>query len=988
MFFTNSLYLYTKQHAMGTQRIFSFILFWLIPVYMVTGQMVSVPDVTDQENPVVSLNGTWYFCPVLNKKDISMNRPGVIWKTIEVPGEWYMQGLTVDPGAEAGYYREFDIPGDWKNCAVYLRCDAVFSASRIWVNGEYAGNHTGPMVAFEHDVTRLVKPGKTNRIVVGVVSETLADTMMSGSQYAAHPLGGILRKIYLVAVPRVHLSGLSVETRFDGAYRDAQLKITGQIINAGDASSAKISATLTGPGGNRIELADGVKSFDISGKNSTLMDLVFRIQQPEKWDAEHPKLYRLELEISSETGSEKIIEHVGFREIRVVGNQLFVNGRSVKLKGVNRHEVHPLRGRSLTAKEWETDARMFKAANVNYIRTSHYPPAEEFVEWCDRLGLYVELENPIAWIGHGANQHWQANDPHDPALYPYLEKISGANMDFFGNHCSVILWSMANESAFGPNWARLAAFYTEKDPTRPATFHDQAYGAYNNHGSSKMPVANYHYPGVRGPAIAEDFARPLLFGEYAHLNTYNRTEIVTDPGVRDAWGRGFKKMWEGMYHSRGCLGGAIWSGIDDVFYLPDGRSVGYGEWGPIDGWRREKPEYFHMKKSYTPVKIHNRHVEIPAPGTGIALQMENRFDFTNLSECKILWKLSDEEGEVKMNLAPRDFGILYIFPKKNVSDGSLLKITILSPQGMEVENEVIEIGNVKRGETGFIKPETGVLYTAENEGLLKIEGNGFIWHFDLDKGEPAGAEIDGTPVLSRGTSLMVLSLTTGECRTDHDLNIPFHNETCHNWKAKKTSWEKSGDTVVVEVQGEYTEAEGTFTWKFTHDGMLIVNFNMNSKMEINPRQIGMVFTAPRDLENLAWYRKGLWSYYPENHIGRTVGKAIPFPGGTYHPGTPGKEPQEEWRFDANSLGSNDFRATRENIFHASLTNTKKQGIVALSDGSHAFRSFVSNGQVCFLVATYSTGGGDMFFSGHYSDERKPLQLGSKFNGTVRLQLVK
>ena len=116
------------------------------------------------------------------------------------------------------------------------------------------------------------------------------------------------------------------------------------------------------------------------------------------------------------------------------------------------------------------------------------------------------------------------------------------------------MWSMANESAWGPNWAKLADFFAEKDPTRPATFHDQAYGGFNNYGSQKMPVANIHYPGIGGPDVAENFDRPLLFGEYAHLNTYNRTEIVTDPGVRDAWGRGFKKMWEKMYKSRGCLG--------------------------------------------------------------------------------------------------------------------------------------------------------------------------------------------------------------------------------------------------------------------------------------------------------------------------------------------------------------------------------------------------------------------------------------------------
>ena len=113
-----------------------------------------------------------------------------------------------------------------------------------------------------------------------------------------------------------------------------------------------------------------------------------------------------------------------------------------------------------------------------------------------------------------------------------------------------------------------------------------------------------------------------------------------------------------MYLSRGCLGGAIWSGIDDIFYLPEGKAVGYGEWGPIDGWRRKKPEYYHMKKAYSPVVIHNTNIKTPPKGEPVKLQIENRFDFTDLSECRIEWEIGDETGNEKMNLIPGNSGIL------------------------------------------------------------------------------------------------------------------------------------------------------------------------------------------------------------------------------------------------------------------------------------------------------------------------------------------
>ncbi len=330
------------------------------------------------------------------------------------------------------------------------------------------------------------------------------------------------------------------------------------------------------------------------------------VANPLKWNAEYPVLYKLRLQLTSDAGTEVIEKKIGFRELTVVGNQLFLNGSAIKLHGVNRHEVHPLTGRSLNMELWRKDALLYKEANVNYIRTSHYPPAEEFIDLCDSAGFYVELENPLVWIGHNANLNMKFREAWDLRLRKELIKTTRETITFYRNHPGIIIWSLANESAWTDNWRAAHEAADSLDPTRPKTFHDQAYGDYNNYGSISMPIANIHYPGPKGPDMAENFERPLLFGEYCHLNTYNRQEIATDPGVRDAWVQGFHSMWERMYKSKGCLGGALWSGIDDAFMLPEGKLVGYGEWGPIDGWRRMKPEYYHVKKTYSPVIINNR----------------------------------------------------------------------------------------------------------------------------------------------------------------------------------------------------------------------------------------------------------------------------------------------------------------------------------------------------------------------------------------------
>ena len=945
--------------------------------------------VIDIDTPVINLNGTWQFSA---EPDAKFWRSPKIrnekWQDIQVPGEWLMQGFEVKPNTMAAYSKEIQIPSSWKDHLIQLKCDAVYSQSKVYVNGKLAGNHEGGLTPFQLDLTDLLKPGKKNTIIIGVQNESLADTLASATQYAAHSLGGITRKLELYALPKTFIKSAHYTTLVGDNGKDAELIVDLVIANMEKkpAEDLTVNINLKDKKGPSILVPDNKKKLPYIPAGG---EVKFQISVPVKnaslWDPEHPNLYDTQIGLlKGKKILQKCAGKIGIREVEIVGNQVFVNGSPIKMRGVNRHEVHPTKGRSLSMEEWRADVHLFKEANVNYIRTSHYPPGEEFIALCDSIGLFVECEAPLCWIGHGANSHWLKNDPHSPNLYPLIRQMVLETVSQYRNHPSVIIWSMANESAWGPNWALVLEELKSVDPSRLISFHDQAYGGFNNHGSVDSPIANIHYPGPAGPGVAWKFDRPLLFGEYAHLNTYNRQEIVTDPGVRDAWGRGLESMWENMYHSTGCLGGAIWSGIDDVFYLPDGTAVGYGEWGPIDGWRRPKPEYWHLKKIYSPVKITTRKLPLLADNTKtVKIAVENRHLFTNMSELDIKWQLGSHKGKANLDLAPGNSGIMKVELNSEPVEGDQLLLSFYSPQGFlrDMYSIVFDSEEVKDPSGTITKPDIIV-----HENRVSVSMGEEVWSINAVSGKLENVRKGDTAVLVGGPELMLLPLKTGPCNTEHSLHIKTLNDVCTNWIGRVAGTGSEDNAVYVRVEGSYDEADVEIVYWFGRSPQVEIEYQIKVKQDIDPRQIGLVFSMPRDFDKLSWERVGQWSIYPETHLGRTTGSLRPFSKSLLKTDQVGQKPKNIWEEDFHPMGKNDFRATRDKLKWGSLTNKNGNGIKIISDGTGAIRAYVGREKMHFLAAGFSTAGGDLFFSSHLKQERNPMKAGDTFKSKLVLAI--
>lgn len=926
----------------------------------------------------LSLNGEWQFSKNRGKE--------LSKKPIQVPGEWAMQGFIVNAGEFATYSRSFSIPSSWKGKRIKLKFDGVSSHAVVNVNGKKVIEHEGSFVPFEADVTDFIQPGD-NLLEVEVQALTISDILACTSQYAAHTVGGILRKVTLFALPEVNIADITVTTSFDRNYKNANLQLKAKLANESKSTAKAVLHYILKDHENKTVLNKKVSTDQaLASGESVLSGQSFSISNPKQWNPERPYLYNLITELLIDGKSVQInAQKIGFRQVEVKGNQLLVNGHPVKLRGINRHSVHPLTGRSISKELEIKDAELFKQGNCNYIRTSHYPPSQEFLEAADSVGLFVENESSLSWIQHPASPMWKLWNYKDEKFLPYMISANLEKMQAAKNHPSVIIWSLGNESMWSPLWQKVLDKVKEFDNTRPTSFHDQCWGGFNNAGS-KADIANYHYPAINGPAATDTMSRPTLFGEYAHLSTYNRRELATDPGVRSAYGAPLVRMYDSMYNHKGNLGGAIWSGIDDTFHLPDGKMVGYGPWGPIDGWRRPKPEYWSMKKAYAPVVIKNLG-SLKVQNNQLTLQIENRYDFLSLQDVSITYKTNNASGKIKSTIGPHQKGYIKIPVNTQTEE---VYIAFNDPAGFIANQERIILK--KPEETQY--PEVTSLSVKESEAAYFIQQGDINFTLDKRTGIISGAEREGEKILAQGPVFCVVPMNSEDggkpnvAGETYQNNIyPIKNYPLYTLFAKNITVQESAEAIVISMETTYKDAGGNLKYSFMKNGNVMVDYDIksNSQSIANPYQYGMLFQLPSNFDKLDWKRRGDFTIYSSEDISRDTGTAKLNAKWIPSIEEPGKQPAAFWKDDANEMGSNDFRSTKQHIINAGLSNKNDRGITVLSDETQSSRSWLQDNNIQFLIADYSNNGSEPFYDSPFTDQRvniKDKQL--KGNVTFRL----
>ncbi len=701
----------------------------------------------------IDLNGAWKIAPAPGDDLPDGPLSAANWHDFHVPGQWLQQGFDVPQDKPVAVAREFTIPKEWAGQRIFLRFDAIHAGTDYWLNGKLLGHSENLFTPVEFEVTGAALPGKTNRLDLRMTVATASERLSHSCGYAFHNLGGIDRSVRLYALPRIHIKDLRILTDLDSAYRDAEIKLSFTVDNSDELpGDLALRVSLLNSNGHPARISPASVAVGIVRHLSKAIDATVHVPNPTKWNAEKPYLYKLVLElVNGDEVLERIERNIGFRKIEVKGSLVYVNGKVVKFAGACHHELDPLTGRADTGRHAETDVKLMKQANLNYLRTSHYPPTQEVLDACDRLGMYVEVEAPFCWVA-------PTDDLADlkDTLIP-----TSAMIDCCHTHPSVIIWSLANESNFNKCFEFSDKLVKRLDPTRPTTF--------NNPDPKRIcDIDNVHYPPMPYDDVYKDDPRPLFLGEDMFPVCHEQTDVSIDPGLRELWGAGqsdpdsdYAKacaadydntpgllpgakpgFWSHIYHSKRVIGGAIWALIDEPYYFTNGTHVGYawvhGFWGLIDAWRRPKPEWWLSKLIFSPVWFPKRQIDFTPGQTSIRVPVENRYSFTDLSELAFTYEIAGKKAKISASLAPGAAGSIDIPVPAGTKEGAAITLRVTDSHGELVNTLAVHLG--KQAARTLPQPKSGPPKHYDDGKTVLIEGNRFSLMIDKATGDFAASD--------------------------------------------------------------------------------------------------------------------------------------------------------------------------------------------------------------------------------------------------------
>ncbi|MBQ7427309.1 MAG: glycoside hydrolase family 2 [Prevotella sp.] len=681
------------------------------------------------------------------------------WNQTPVPSNWAIlgyeepvyRGFPDNKASEGFYIRKFMLPKSFDDKRVLLHFGGVWNSAEVWLNGVYLGRHDSGYTSFTMNATNAAKADTINTLAVRVrqvYHGYKTDT------YDDWTLGGIYRDVTLEAMPRRQwIDNVTAITHFDKDYQNAELEVRTIIAN-GEKNT--LPGNYPSPGKDytlRVSLSDNegkvvaTRDILVKGHISTSKDVkaVLPLTAPNKWTAETPYLYRLEVAILNADGpGHSKVEKIGIREVSTRDGVLRINGQAVKLRGVNRHDEHPDVGRAVGPKHWLEDLQLMKDANVNYVRACHYQHAKQFIEMCDSIGMYVGAEVSLGGAG---------TMMYDPSFVGPVMLRCQETVERDLNNPSIIYWSVGNEDPF--TYMHLRAIRTVKgiDPTRPVLMPWNA--------SEELPeevdiLAPHYWTSYEYDSIASQSKRPIVTTEYVHAYGLQRFG-----GLEDC----FKALHK---HPAGA-GGAVWMWADQGIKTPTKKDrKKYGSlakdddylrldaagWdGVTDSYRKPTRDFWEVKAVYAPVFPDVDGVALPDGAKSIRIPIRNDYDFIGTNNISISYRLLTDNrllssGVASVDAAPHATADLTIDVSKvgRLREGQTCYVQLIftRPDGSEIGRRSVEL---KPEKIATVSQKQQDLAVVESADAITVTAGKTIYRFNRATGLLAAITRNGKPAI-------------------------------------------------------------------------------------------------------------------------------------------------------------------------------------------------------------------------------------------------
>jgi beta-galactosidase len=856
-----------------------------------------------------SLNGLWKFNWVRNPADKPVNfyqkeYDDSDWEYFPVPANWEVHGLDYpiyldekypfttkwpnvpkDYNPVGSYRRTFTIPEGWTEREVFIYFGAVKSALYVWVNGERVGFSQGSKTPAEFNISQYIKKGEN---VLAIQIYRWSDASYVESQDMLR-LSGIEREVYLYATPKVHIRDFFVKTNLHDNYKNGSFEASIALKNYALIEHAGVTVEMNlydfQRGGKSVY--NSSKTIELKGQGSGNLTFLDTLNNPRKWTAETPDLYFLELKLkNSKTGAllEIITDEIGFRTVEIINGQLLVNGKAIYIRGVDRHETHPLNGHVITKELMLKDIKLMKEFNINAVRSAHYPNHPDWYDLCDKYGLYVIDEANIE--SHPLANYEETQIGNEMSWLPAHLDRTQRMFHRDKNHPSIIIWSLGNEAGHGKVFETTYQWLKDNDGTRPVQYEPAGKERYTDIFCPMYPpiekLVNY---------AKTNPDRPAIMIEYCH-----------------AMGNSVGNMqdyWDAIEKYPSLQGGFIWDWVDQSLEYTNEKGIKYFAYGhdyhpdlPTDGnflnnglvdpFREPHPHIYEVKKVYEPVEFEEVNSE-----KGV-FKIINKNFFKNLDDLNVNWFLTENGIE----MATGSLGNLAVEPQKQTSfsvdfeeldfqkgkeyflklSAVTNKETVGLPVGHEVAWEQFEISNETIAPAKKDLSIYSDLRTKLSEDRMTIEGQDFFVAFHKITGELLTYNYKGKSLIHSGPKP-----NFWRPPTDNDLGNKMHIWAAV-WKniseSLKSSFveilDKEKKVITIKVEYKLPLTNGSIVnlvYSIFADASLEITYHFTSTDTDLPDipRVGLQLQVPDEFQFMEWYGNGPHETYWDRKTSGEIG---------------------------------------------------------------------------------------------------------------------